>query len=123
MRLGKGRGRAGAAGEGWASPGSPCRHPPAPRPQHPGPISPPSIPVPPSIPPRPPPRGPSRLIDSAPSQWTSVAAGGAGGSRLQEGRERLGLSRRLDRGPSGTGTGSAPRPAPPSRHLPAPHPR
>nr|XP_054504047.1 proline-rich protein 2-like [Agelaius phoeniceus] len=96
------------------SPPAPPRHWPALGMTHPStPQYPTSTPTP----------GPSRLIDSAPSQWTSVAAGGAGGPRLQEGRERRGQSRRLDRGPSGTGSGSAPRPAPPSRRLPAPQHR
>lgn len=90
-----------AGSGGPASPGSQCRHlpasrsqqrpasllqhPPASRSQHPGLISPPSIPVPPSIPPRPPPRGPSRLIVSTPSQWTSVAAGEGGGPAATRG--------------------------------------
>lgn len=83
-------------------------------PASPGPISPPSIPVPPRIPPRPPPRVPSRLIDSSPSQWTSVAAGGgAGGPRLQKGRERRGLSRGWTAAPPVPA--AAPRPARPGR--------
>ncbi|XP_057896039.1 basic proline-rich protein-like [Melospiza georgiana] len=86
LRAGRAAERCGLAGRGVGHPSAP---------QHPTPT---------------PARGPSRLIDSARSQWPSSAAGGAGGSRLQEGRERRGQSRRLDR----TAAPPVPVPAPPS---------